>query len=86
MNRRRVLRAVSAAMLVCSLLFYEQSARSQMVATASSGDFIIFDPTGSTFTVPSGITPSGVITGYYTDANGVNARLLAEKAHPAVPG
>jgi len=31
--------------------------------------FITFDPPGSTFTSPSGITPDGVITGSYNDAS-----------------
>lgn len=38
---------------------------------ANAGDFITFDPPGSTFTAPAGITPGGEITGFYNDANGV---------------
>ena len=35
-----------------------------------AGTFTTFDPPGSTFTQPSGITPGGVITGFYIDASG----------------
>ena len=31
------------------------------------GQFVTFDPPGSTFTVPAGITPDGTIAGYYCD-------------------
>jgi hypothetical protein len=45
-----------------------------------AGDFITFDPPGSTNTVPSGITPSGVITGYYTNKSGVTHGFLRTAA------
>jgi hypothetical protein len=37
------------------------------------GTFTTFDPPGSTFTVPGGVAmnPRGVITGSFSDANGV---------------
>jgi hypothetical protein len=60
-----------AALLVCGLSCYGSNAQSQM-----TGDFITFDPPGSTFTQPSGITPAGVITGYYTDGSGVTHGFL----------
>src|SRR5215831_278527 len=64
-----------AALLASGLLLYGQYARSQV-----AGDFITFDPPGSTFTVPSGITPAGVITGYYTDKSGVQHGFLRSLA------
>jgi uncharacterized membrane protein len=45
-------------------------------AAAQVGTFTTFDPPGSTFTLPSGITPDGVITGYYADASGVTHGFL----------
>jgi hypothetical protein len=36
-------------------------------APATGGSFVTFDPPGSTWTVPSGITPDGTITGSYCD-------------------
>lgn len=39
-------------------------------APASGDHYITFDPPGSTFTVPSGITPDGTIAGYFADASG----------------
>jgi hypothetical protein len=59
------------ALLVCGLLSHAQYALSQV-----AGDFITFDPPGSTFTVPVGITPAGVITGYYTDKSGLQHGFL----------
>ena len=38
--------------------------------------FIIFDPPGATFTLPSAITPAGVIIGSYFDAGGVSHGFL----------
>jgi hypothetical protein len=64
-------KAVSTALLICSLLFNGQYARSQM-----AGDFITFDPPGSTSTISSGITPAGVVTGYYTDTSNVTHGFL----------
>ena len=60
-----------AALLVCGLLSHTQHARSQV-----AGGFITFDPPGSTSTAPSGITPAGVITGYYTDKSGATHGFL----------
>ena len=34
-------------------------------APATGGQFVTFDPPGSTLTIPSGITPDGTIAGYY---------------------
>src|SRR5262245_52370165 len=45
-------------------------------AAANVGTFITFDPPGSTSTTPSGITPDGVVTGYYVDASGVTHGFL----------
>ena len=55
------IRLALTALLACSVLSHSLYAQSQV-----AGDFITFDPPGSTSTVPSGITPAGVITGYYT--------------------
>jgi hypothetical protein len=43
------------------------------------GQFITFDPPGSTLTLASGITPDGTITGYYTDASGVQHGFLRDR-------
>ena len=40
------------------------------------GTYTVFDPLGSTNTIVTGITPEGTITGYYTDAPGVNHGFL----------
>ena len=40
------------------------------------GQFVTFDPPGSTSTTPSGITPDGTITGSYADASGVQHGFL----------
>jgi len=40
-------------------------------AGAPTFTFVTFDPPGSTATTPSGITPDGLIIGYYTNASGV---------------
>ncbi len=41
-----------------------------------AGTITTFDPPGSTFTLPSAITPSGVIIGSYVDASGVTHGFL----------
>jgi uncharacterized membrane protein len=51
----------------------------QVQAGARAATFITFDPPGSTSTSPSGITPDGVITGWYTDASGVNHGFLRDR-------
>jgi uncharacterized membrane protein len=45
-------------------------------APPGSGQFVTFDPPGSTSTLPSGITSNGTITGSYTDASGVSHGFL----------
>jgi hypothetical protein len=48
----------------------------QLQAGARAATFITFDPPGSTSTSPSGITPDGVIIGYYVNASGVQHGFL----------
>ena len=43
---------------------------------APDGPFTIFDPLGSTFTVPQSINAAGAITGLYYDASGVSHGFL----------
>src|SRR5215467_6522610 len=43
---------------------------------APGGPFTIFDPLGSTFTVPQSINAAGAITGLYYDASGVSHGFL----------
>lgn len=62
--------------MACCLLSFGQDARSQMAVAPHRGDFVIFDPPGSTSTGPTGITPAGAITGNYTDASGVTHGFL----------
>jgi hypothetical protein len=40
------------------------------------GQFVTFDPPGSTFTFPAGITPDGTIAGFYNDGGGVEHGFL----------
>ena len=42
------------------------------------GQFVTFDPPGSTSTTPAGISPDGTITGYYNDASGVPHGFLRD--------
>jgi hypothetical protein len=54
-------------------------ATGQMPATGApprGGQFVTFDPPGSTLTQPSGIAPDGTIAGYYIDASGVQHGFL----------
>jgi len=44
----------------------------------AGGQFVTFDPPGSTSTTPAGITPDGTITGYYSDADGVQHGFLRD--------
>src|SRR6516162_7435647 len=50
------------------------------VAPAFASTFITFDPPGSTFTSPGGITASGAIIGSYNDASGVTHGFLRTPA------
>jgi hypothetical protein len=45
----------------------------------AGGRFVTFDPPGSTSTIPSGITPDGTITGYYSDTSGVQHGFLRDR-------
>jgi hypothetical protein len=45
----------------------------------AGGQFVTFDPPGSTSTTPSGITPDGTITGYYSDTSGVQHGFLRDR-------
>jgi hypothetical protein len=45
-----------------------QQAAPRASAAVIAGTFTTFDPPGSTFTNPVGITPAGAIAGYYFDA------------------
>jgi hypothetical protein len=59
-----------------------QGATGQASAAASpaaGGQFVTFDPPGSTSTTPQGITPDGTITGYYNDAKGVQHGFLRDR-------
>jgi uncharacterized membrane protein len=54
--------------------------RLALLRATETWEFITFDPPGSTYTVPSGITPAGVITGYYSDKSGVQHGFLRTRA------
>jgi len=56
----------------------QSRAKSTISATAPAdgAGFTTFDPPGSTFTVPSAITPDGEIAGYFTDASGLTHGFL----------
>ena len=45
-------------------------------AHAQEVSYILFDPTGSTYTQPNCINREGAITGYYNDSNGVTHGFL----------
>src|SRR5262245_9624177 len=62
MNRHQMWKVAGVPLLFCSL--------------AKASSITIFDPPGSTFTIPSGITAAGVIIGDYVDANGVTHGFL----------
>ena len=47
----------------------------------AGGQFVTFDPPGSTWTIPSGITPDGTITGYYCDTAACAAQFAVSGAH-----
>jgi len=66
MNPQMILRNIFASI---SVLF-------ALTRVLAAGTFITFDPPGSTFTSPSGITPGGVIVGWYADAGGVTHGFL----------
>jgi hypothetical protein len=63
----QIWKVVGVILLVCGLQSYGQQ-------TASAATIISFDPPGSPIpsqTYPQAINPTGVITGYYSDAGGI---------------
>jgi hypothetical protein len=55
---------------------YSDSKGNHGFVRSRDGTITPFDPLGSTYTTVAGITPEGKITGYYTDANGVDHGFL----------
>jgi hypothetical protein len=71
--------AAARAAMIQRTLKCLQGASGQAPAAASAGvggQFVTFDPPGSTSTLPTGITPEGTIAGNYTDASGVQHGFL----------
>jgi hypothetical protein len=64
--------AAPAAMIKRTLKCLQATGQAPAAGPAGvGGQFVTFDPPGSTSTWPSGITPDGTIAGFYNDASGV---------------
>ena len=73
--------AARAAMIKRTIKCLQTTGRAPATgARPGSGQFVRFDPPGSTSTLPSGITPDGTITGSYTDVSGVQHGFLRNPA------
>jgi uncharacterized membrane protein len=73
--------ATHASMIKRTLKCLQTTGQAPAAGSAGAGgQFVTFDPPGSTATEPTGITPDGTITGFYTDAGGVQHGFLRSPA------
>ena len=63
--------SINSAGDVVGSVVKDASGQAHGFVRSQNGKFKMFDPPGSTYTVPYNSTPAGVVTGYFYDAGGV---------------